>query len=712
MNGDSANSPEYPTRNPEGASVPEENIGLVLQRGGDELILEKVRDRFTVVPQPNAAPSWTSQIPAIRHQNLPHIPSATRAGSLQEFIVQPEQLEDSMQAARQADAVAFASHVYHLQDDPGALVYLTDQLTLQFAPDIEPAVGTELANAAGLQLVKPIEGLPNAFVFQVTRAATENPVKIANRLMSLPQVLAAEPNIIIATQSFYRPRDPLYPQQWYLQHAGGSQLALNSHIDVERAWDITRGVRSVVVAVTDDAIDLNHPDLQGIGKIVAPRDFKDQDFLPLPTSPEENHGTACAGLCVAEENGQGMVGVAPGCALMPIRTTGFLDDESIEQIFSWASSRGAAVISCSWGPAAVNFPLSLRQSAALNRAATQGRQGKGCVIVFAAGNANRPVNGTIDEQGWPNNVLRGPTRWLVGFAVHPDAIAVSASTSLGQKAAYSNWGNGISVCAPSNNAPPGMWLQQTGYIPTPPAVTGALPGLGMLTADRVGAAGYSAGDYTSEFGGTSSACPIVAGVAALVLSANPDLTAAQVKQILQQTADKIVDTSADPQFGFRRGTYNEAGYSEWFGYGKVNAFRAVSAARQMFMGTPSVARRLTLQNNSRINLVDNNPQGVTSAIAVSDAGQLRDLQVAVDVEHSFLGDLEIYLLSPTNRRILLQSRTLGRNTRLETTYSLQTVPALRQLLNLPVRGNWQLLLIDFAAGDTGSLRGWQLTIGV
>ncbi|NES96889.1 MAG: S8 family serine peptidase [Desertifilum sp. SIO1I2] len=712
MNGDSANSPEYPTRNPEGASVPEENIGLVLQRGGDELILEKVRDRFTVVPQPNAAPSWTSQIPAIRQQNLPHIPSATRAGSLQEFIVAPEQLEDSMQAARQADAVAFASHVYHLQDDPGALVYLTDQLTIQFASDVELTVWTELANAAGLQLVKPIEGLPNAFVFQVTRTATENPVKIANRLMSLPQVLVAEPNIIIATQSFYRPRDPLYPQQWYLQHAGGSQLALNSHIDVERAWDITRGVRSVVVAVTDDAIDLNHPDLQGIGKIVAPRDFKDQDFLPLPISSEENHGTACAGLCVAEENGQGMVGVAPGCALMPIRTTGFLDDESIEQIFSWASSRGAAVISCSWGPAAVNFPLSLRQSAALNRAATQGRQGKGCVIVFAAGNANRPVNGTINEQGWPNNVLRGSTRWLVGFAVHPDAIAVSASTSLGQKAAYSNWGNGISVCAPSNNAPPGMWLQQTGYIPTPPAVTGTLPGLGMLTTDRAGAAGYSSGDYTSEFGGTSSACPIVAGVAALVLSANPDLTAAQVKQILQQTADKIVDTSADPQFGFSKGTYNEAGYSEWFGYGKVNAFRAVSAARQMFMGMPSVARRLTLQNNARINLVDNNPQGVTSAIAVSDTGQLRDLQVSVDVEHSFLGDLEIYLLSPTNRRILLQSRTLGRNTRLQTTYSFPTVPALRQLLNLPIRGNWQLLLIDFAAGDTGSLRGWQLTLGV
>lgn len=708
----SENSPQYPARNPEGAGVPEENVGLVLQRGGDELILEKVRDRFTAIPETTAPANWANPIPALRHRSLPHIHGLTRAGDIEEFIVQPNTLEEAMQTAREAEPIAFASHVYQLQNDPGSLIYLTDQMTVQFAPDIEPVTWTEITNAAGLQLLKPVEGLPNTFVFQLTPSATENPVKIANRLISLPQVMVAEPNIIIAAQSFYRPRDPLYPQQWYLQHSGGSQLTLNSHIDVERAWDITRGVRSIVVAVTDDAIDLNHPDLQGIGKIVAPRDFKDQDFLPLSGNADENHGTACAGLCVAEENGAGIVGVAPGCALMPIRTTGFLDDESIERIFNWAVTQGAAVISCSWGPAAVNFPLSLRQSTALNRAATQGRQGKGCVIVFAAGNANRPINGTINEQGWPNNVLSGATKWLVGFAVHPDVIAVSASTSLAQKAAYSNWGNGISVCAPSNNAPPGMWLQQTGYIPTPPTVTGTLSGLGMLTSDRVGAPGYSSGDYTNDFGGTSSACPVVAGVAALVLSVNPDLTAAQVKQILQQTADKIVDTRADPQFGFRKGTYNEAGYSEWFGYGKVNAYKAVTAGRQLFVAAPGVARRLTQANNSRVNIPDNNAQGITSAIAISDTGQLKDIQISIEIDHSFLGDLEINLIAPSNRRILLQSRTLGRNTRLQATYTLSTVPALRQLLNLPVRGNWQLSIVDRAAGDTGTLKGWQLNLGL
>ena len=118
------------------------------------------------------------------------------------------------------------------------------------------------------------------------------------------------------------------------------------------AWDITRGVRSIVVAIMDDSVDLNHPDFQGVGKLVAPRDFKDNDFIPLPGDAEDNHGTACAGVAVAEETGAGAVGVAPGCALMPIRTTGFLDDDTIEDLFSWAIEHGAAVISCSWGPAA------------------------------------------------------------------------------------------------------------------------------------------------------------------------------------------------------------------------------------------------------------------------------------------------------------------------------------------------------------------------
>jgi hypothetical protein len=112
-----------------------------------------------------------------------------------------------------------------------------------------------------------------------------------------------------------------------------------------------------------------------------------------------------------------------------------------------------------------------------------------------AGNANRPVNGTINEQGWRNNVLGGQTRWLAGFAVHPDVIAVATSTSLNKKAAYSNW-EPASRFAPQQQRAAGNLVAETGFIGTPPEVTQYLPGLRVFTADRVGDRGYDRGDYS------------------------------------------------------------------------------------------------------------------------------------------------------------------------------------------------------------------------
>ncbi|MFE1747262.1 S8 family serine peptidase [Coleofasciculus sp. H7-2] len=692
--------------------VPEESVGRILQRGGEELALEKVSDRFTVRPATSDATSeeFALTIPAQAHQEIPGRSGMTPP--LQEFIVDPSQRDEAMQAARESEDVAFASHVYKLKENPQTLIYLTDQVTIQFAPLVDEETQRAIASLFGLQLLRPVSGIPNTFVFEVSPQAQENPIKIANRLIGRKEVLTAEPNIVVRQEKHYRPKDSLYSKQWYLNNLGGSQMAAGSHISVEKAWDITRGIRSIVVAVADDGFDLNHPDFQGTGKIVAPKDFKEQDFLPLPGDDNENHGTACAGVAVAEETGTGIVGVAPGCALMPLRTTGYLDDEAIEQLFDWAINNGAAVISCSWGPAAVYFPLSLRQRAALTRAATQGRDGKGCVIVFAAGNANRPISGTINEQGWPNNLLKGPTQWLGGFTVHPDAIAVSACTSLNKKSAYSNWGTNVSVCAPSNNAPPGMWFEQTGYVSTAPEVRALLPGLGIFTTDRLGAAGYDSNNFTSDFGGTSSACPVVAGVAALILSANPDLTAKEVRQILQQTADKVVDPDSDPQLTFRLGSYDANGFSQWFGYGKVNAFKAVQAAQQQRVQPSQASQVLQGRNDNLVPIPDYNSQGVTSAINATNASPLRDIQVSVNIQHEFLGDIEVSLRSPNGITVLLQGRTLGSTTQLQATYTLQNTPALKQLLNKPAAGVWQLWVVDYAQMDTGTLNSWELTLGV
>ena len=570
--------------NYQGIGVPDESLALILQRGGDELLLSKATDRFTVRPSSTASASnpWLVTAQAKLNRRIGNT-------NLEEYLVAPALLNTAMQAARASDAIAFASHVYSPAKNPGTFFYLTDRITIQFGEQVDEQSRNAIANAAVVKIVRQVEGIPNTFICEVTKQATENPIKIANRLTRYAEVLVAEPNIIVEAQPHYIPRDPLYSRQWYLNNKSGSQMVAGSHIFAEKAWDTTRGVRSIVIAIADDSVDMTHPDFQGQGKIVFPLDLKDNDLSPMPVLDSDNHGTSCAGVAVAEENGQGIVGVAPGCALMPIRTTGYLDDDSVEQIFNWAINRGAAVISCSWGPSAVYFPLSLRQSAIITKAATQGRGGRGCVIVFAAGNANRPVNGTINEKGWPDDMIKGQTQWLSGYAVHPDVIAVAASTSLNKKAAYSNWGGSISVCAPSNNAPPGTWMQQTGYISTPPEVTQNLPGLGVFTADRVGADGYDPRDYTDSFGGTSSATPVVAGVAALILSANPRLTAREVRGIMEQTADKIVDPDPDPQLGTRMGSYDTNNRrSDWFGYGKVNAFQAVQAAVRKGGGNPNI----------------------------------------------------------------------------------------------------------------------------
>lgn len=679
---------------------------LILQRGGEEILVAKVADRFTTrLIDPDA-------IASLQEILKPVAVRPVARGQLVEWTVLPRQLETQIEQARAQSTVQFVSHVYQLATSPQTRIYLTERMTVQFVPELPAAQVAAIAQQYGLETIQPLVGIPNTFIYRVTQRATENPIKIANRLAGQAEILTAEPNVVVETSLLYRPGDSLYSQQWHLNPMQGPNVNPDAHISVERAWDVTRGSRSVVVAVSDDGFDLAHPDLQGVGKIVAPLDLQANDAVPLPMTGDENHGTSCAGLAIGEENQNGIVGVAPGCSFMPIRTTGFLDDETIERIFIGAMERGAAVISCSWSPAAINYPLSLAQRSILTRVATEGRGGKGCVIVFSAGNANRPVSGAIDERSWPGNAVRGVTEWLSGFAVHPDVITVSACTSLSRKAAYSNWGQHVAVAAPSNNAPPNVGLPKLGTVKTGPEVKVSLPGRGMVTSDRTGPAGYSRDAYTNTFGGTSSSCPVVAGVAGLVLSTNPNLTAREVKQILQQTADKIIDETPDPQLGLQLGTYDNKGHSQWFGYGRVNAYKAVvEAKRQLWQGR-TYTDTVELAEDVTVAIPDNRAEGVTRSLRFRERGTVQDLSVQVALEHEFLGDVMLHLQVPSGQWLLLQGRTLGTQQRLEQRYDLSNTPILIDAIGQAVAGRWRLRVSDHAPGHTGQLLNWQLTLAL
>ncbi len=482
-----------------------------------------------------------------------------------------ETQEDVMRYVRSNERMrGVCHHAYHPVGDAATRYYLTDQLVVAFQTGTSESKIESILEQHGLRFLQ-FFGEPEDLVclIQVTSSAGKNPIKVSEDLAERPEVLYAEPNLINRFQSFYFPEDDLFKRQWHLTSMRGIELLPDAHIDATGAWTMTRGSREVVVAVIDDGFDLTHPDLKGTDKVVFPRDFLDNDDDPSPNfSRGDFHGTPCAGIAIGEENGTGIVGVAPGCRFMPIRFGMAGDDRLLYNIFDFVGKR-ADVISNSWGPVPVFAPLpSLVRDQITELVRTGGPRGKGCVIVFAAGNYNAPIYATgVTRFTWRHPVagLRETQGTILnGFAAHPDVITVSASTSQNRKAAYSNWGKEIALCAPSDNGHPlDPRLRQ--------------PGQGIWTATNF----RSGSRYTGTFGGTSAACPMVAGVAALIRSVYPEATALEVREILISTADKIVDTNPDPVLNLRKGNYDDQGHSEWFGYGKVNAYQAVRRALEL-----------------------------------------------------------------------------------------------------------------------------------
>ncbi|MEP0927198.1 proprotein convertase P-domain-containing protein [Leptolyngbya sp. SLC-A1] len=185
-----------------------------------------------------------------------------------------------------------------------------------------------------------------------------------------------------------------------------------------------------------------------------------------------------------------------------------------------------------------------------------------------------------------------------------------------------------------------------------------------------------------------------------------------MREILQATADKIVDRTPDPQLGLQHGTYNANGHSQWFGYGKVNAAAAVREAQRRAWAGRQVGRVVQQQNQTAQGIPDNQPSGVESSVAVTATGTVTDVQVEISAEHEFLGDISLTLIAPNGSTVLIQGRSLGRQTKLRTTYSLQTTPVLMRFIGQATQGTWRLRAVDHVPGATGRLLSWTLTLAV
>ncbi|GIV31030.1 MAG: peptidase S8 [Saprospiraceae bacterium] len=450
--------------------------------------------------------------------------------------------------------VRFAGRVLK---DPlsGAIVVYTENLYVQFDPDVSSRRCQAILSNYKLRIKEGLTFAPNAFFVEAHEGIGLRVFKLAAELLSMPEVLYCHPELVRERKYKF-----VHPMQWHLKTTTINGMRIEAHAHVEEAWALTQG-QGITIAILDDGVDIDHPDFAGSGKVVAPRDTILNSDDPRPKHAAERHGTACAGVACANGTGKAF-GVAPQARLMPIRI-GSIGSISEAKAFQWAADHGADVISCSWGPEDgawwnPNDPMHFSQArlpdsarAAIEYAVKNGRGGKGCVITWAAGNGNEDVR--FDE-----------------YASHPKVIAVAACNDRGKRSVYSDFGEAVWCCFPSSDFEMPEFNHPKPLTP------------GIWTTDRRGQKGYNFGgvnaenligdidgNYTATFGGTSSACPGVAGVVALMLSVNGDLTWQQVKDLIRHSCDRIDD---------EMGHYDASGHSPFYGYGRINAVKAVKNA--------------------------------------------------------------------------------------------------------------------------------------
>ncbi len=462
-----------------------------------------------------------------------------------------DRVMSQLRSPQAQEQIQYVSHVFQRfahQDLPGSEIALDNKLFIEFYESPKRETIRSIEKTYDLRAIWRFPEDPRGLIFELTEQAQRNPIKISESLQKDKFLRHVEPCLIEAKEGKAIPNDPGFPQQWHLLNTGQGEGNPGADCNVVSAWDYTWGSPEITVAVIDDGFDLLHPDFEGEGKIVFPYDATERDEDPNPSNFRENHGTACAGVALAARGKGITVGLAPDCRFMPIRNAGRLGDYDEALAFYHAFRHQADIISCSWGPFDAyenrEWPLPSMTRFVMDICVDRGRDGRGIPIIFAAGNGNESLE-------------------LDGYANYEKVIAVAASTNEDKKAVYSDYGAKVWVCAPSSGG-----------------------SLSVFTTDRVGAQGYNyQSDYTDNFGGTSASAPMVAGIIGLMLSVNPELNVAQIREILRETAVKInvddpqeyTDTWQNPYSD----AYNENGHSLVYGWGRVDAGAAVAKAWQM-----------------------------------------------------------------------------------------------------------------------------------
>ena len=424
------------------------------------------------------------------------------------------------------------------------------------------------------------------------------------------------------------PTDDRFVNQWYLDNTSPGGLDLN----LVEVWDDYTGA-GVTVTVIDDGFDYNHTDLAPNYLLGSDYDFGSNDDDAAPVATGDNHGTAVMGIIGAARNGTGVVGVSYDADLVGFRTDLSLG-ATLNAIDATADSEAANfvatdVVSMSFGTTGT-FRVSAEDTgmvAGFALGSAEGRGGLGTVYVKSAGN---------DRTGDDTNAeMRDAT---------PFTITVAAALEDGSVTSYSTPGASVLVTAFGSPGGGGGTIE---------------------TTDRVGAPGYNSTDFMPSFNGTSASAPMVSGVVALMLEANPDLGWRDVQTILAHSSRQVgsevgAAASGSEQFSGARGTtaswvWNDAGnwngggmhFSNDYGFGLVDTKAAVRLAETWDLQSTSANRAET-----SVDVLDTATTITASGSNSFTGAETDDILIEhVVVEMNFLAldnknDLEVYLTSP------------------------------------------------------------------
>jgi serine protease len=417
---------------------------------------------------------------------------------------------------------------YYSIDDVGDTIYniMTDIFHVKFVDNLPEEEIKRMNKDYFVEIIEKLWG--NEYLLRVTEESPLNTLEVANLYYESRLTVWSLPDfyVRIKPESI---QDPNFPNQWHLQNTGQNGGVVGLDINVLPAWIIRTGKPDIIVAVADDGIEPHEDFYQG--QLLQGYNAANQTNSGLP-GISDNHGQAVAGIIAANHNGLGVRGIAPEVKLMSIRIIGASLARQAAA-FDTAWYRGADVINISFG---LGHQYYDNIASALQRAMSEGRNGKGTVIVKSGGNTGAEVT-------FPATV--------------PGVLVVGAVTNTNQPPDYTPRSSHIDIIAPSG---------------------GGDGTLGITTTDRQAPNGYNkSSNYYNNFTGTSAAAPQASGVAALILSLNPQLTEQQVRNVIIQSAI----------------TY---GQTNWAGAGRLNANRALYSVFQ-FTG-PSIV----CTSNSTFNL--------------------------------------------------------------------------------------------------------------